>query len=140
MKLRKLRFWDIEKRKDDYIYTYGVYATSLFKKLYFKLVFESKLPHFWWSEIQKMHLNQGYYFEDLVKGKPLDIKIGKLTYLDLTDEDIIRFSKNPENWESKLAEAIEKQQALEDEYNEIHGVPDLKGTGLLSDYNPGKDW
>jgi hypothetical protein len=140
MKLKKISLLDIEKTENEYVYTYGVFATSFFKKIFFKLCFTSKLPHFVWKEIQKMMINQDIYFEDLVIGVKKDIKIGTIEYLNLTDNDIEQYGKSIHNWETILKSTIKLQSSLEKEYNEIHGPPDLTGTGYLSDYDSEKKW
>ena len=142
MKLKELVFLDIRNYSSisihrdvitryEYKYTYGIVATSFFRKKYFKLVFVSKFPHFLWAEIQKMMLDQGIYFEDLEKGRMKHIKIGSLWYQDLTQQDIKKFSALPKIWKIWwLKRAVEKQKEFEKTYNKEYGRPDFQNFGL----------
>ena len=141
MKLKKLSLIDIENEGVQYAYIYAILATSFFSKIYLKCIFRSKIPHFWWSEIQITMNNLGIFFEDLTKGVPKDIKIGTLEYLDFSPSDIERFGTDTRIWAiTHLDEAINKANLFKKEYESRHGRPDLTGTGLWSEFDPKKEW
>ena len=141
MKFNKLSLIDIEKEGVQYTYIYAILATSFFRKIYLKCIFRSKIPHFWWSEIQITLNNLGIFFEDLTKGVPKDIKIGTLEYLDFSPSDIERFGTNTRIWsKTHLDKAIQKVNLFKKEYESRHGRPDLTGTGLWSEFDPEKEW
>ena len=141
MKLKKFSLIDIENDDVQYAYIYAIFATSFFKNSYLKCIFRSKIPHFWWAEIQITMNNLGIYFEDLAKGVPKDIKIGTLEYLDFSQSDIERFGTDTRIWtKTHLDEAINKLNLLKKEYESRHGRPDLTGTGLWSEFDPEKEW
>lgn len=141
MKFEKLNLIDIEKDGDQYAYIYAIFATSFFRKIYLKCIFRSKIPHFWWSEIQITMNNLGIFFEDLTKGVPKDIKIGTLEYLDFSLSDIERFGTDTRIWTKiHLDEAINKVHLFKKEYESRHGHPDLTGTGLWFEFDPEKEW
>jgi len=141
MKLKKLSLIDIENEGVQYAYIYAILANSFFRKIYLKCIFRSKIPHFWWSEIQITMNNLGVLFEDLTKGVPKDIKIGTLEYLDFSLSDIERFGTDTRIWTKiHLDEAINKVHLFKKEYESRHGRPDLTGTGLWSEFDPEKEW
>jgi len=141
MKLKEFSLIDIENDGVQYAYIYAILATSFFRKIHLKCIFRSKIPHFWWSEIQKTMINLGIYFEDLTKGVPKDIKIGTLEYLDFSPSDIERFGTDTRIWAiTHLDEAINKANLFKKEYESRHGRPDLTGTGLWSEFDPEKEW
>ena len=139
MKLKVLEFADMKKESHIYVYTYLLQGTSFFKKRYYKIIFKSKLPHFWWSEIQSVMGNSKIYFEDL-NGKETNIRIGSLVSLDLQDNDKEKYGIDVRGWKRHLDNAVEKQMKFTKEYNAKFGQPDLKGTGLWSDFDQNKDW
>ena len=141
MKLKEFSLIDIENDGVQYAYIYAILATSFFSKIYLKCIFRSKIPHFWWAEIQITMNNFGIYFEDLTKGVPKDIKIGTLEYLDFSPSDIERFGTDTRIWAiTHLDEAINKANLFKKEYESRHGRPDLTGTGLWSEFDPEKEW
>ena len=141
MKLKILNLIDIENKGDQYSYIYAILAASFFRNIYLKCIFRSKIPHFWWAEIQITMNNLGIYFEDLTKGVPKDIKIGTLEYLDFSPSDIERFGTDTRIWtKTHLDEAINKVNLLKKEYEYRHGRPDLTGTGLWSEFDSEKEW
>ena len=118
IKLHNLKFVDIQKVGSEYIYTYVVRAKLNFKNKYLKMVFTSQLPDYMWTEIQKAMAKNNIYFEDLVEGKPQDIKIGSITYSYFSDADFEKYGTDINKWQSALNKAVDKQTKLVEEENQ----------------------
>lgn len=118
IKLHNLKFVDIQKEGDEYVYTYVVSAKLNFKNKYLKMTFTSQLPDYMWTEIQKAMMKNGIHFEDLVEGKLQDIKIGSITYSYFSDADFEKYGTDINKWQSTLNEAVDKQRTFVEEENQ----------------------
>ena len=112
IKLHNLKFVDIEKNGNEYLYVYVVSAKSNFKNKYLKMIFTSPLPDYMWTEIQKAMTKNSIYFEDLTKGEPRDVKIGHLTYSYFSDTDFEKYGTDIKQWQSFLNKAVDKQSSF----------------------------
>lgn len=112
IKLHNLKFVNIEKNGDEYVYIYVVSAKLNFKNKYLKMLFTSRLPDYMWTEIQKAMAKNCIYFEDLTEGEPQNIKIGSIAYSYFSDADFKKYSTNIKQWQSFLKKAVDKQRTF----------------------------
>ncbi len=141
MKIRQLHMLDIEQEADGFRYTYGIYATAFFSKKYLKCVFKSRVPHFWWTEIQSSMISSGIYFEDLLDGVPRKINMGTVEVHYFSEADREKYGIDVSRWKMLVAQAVEKAKPFREAYEAEHGGhPDLTGTGLWSSHEPNKEW
>lgn len=132
-KLKSFTLVDIYKKNNEYTYTYLLYSKKIFKKLFFKFQFISRLPFYNFTDIMKVMANEGYYFEDLIN-KNIKISIGNLSVNFFSDSDSIKYSTDYNNWKSThFDNAFEKQQKYNEEYDSKHGHP--SNLGLYDAYN-----
>ncbi|MEE9215583.1 MAG: hypothetical protein V3U54_12585 [Thermodesulfobacteriota bacterium] len=125
MRLHNLVLVDIQGEADNFTYIYAVLAKSFFKKKFLKYTFNSKLPHYWWTEIQKNMMNKKIFFEDLTENQPTDLGIGTLTYTTFSKEDLNKYGEDVQNWKALRDVAVDNQLKLSREYNDKYGIPDL---------------
>ena len=128
-KLNKFCLVDIEKDEDIYKYTYLLQSQKLFfKKFNWKLYFFSKLPFYLFTDIGKVFINEGYFFEDLIDKKTnLSIGITKVEKFSKQDSDF--YSKKYSHWfSSHFNKAFEKQKKFKKDYEDNYGYP--KDLGL----------
>lgn len=126
MKLKKITLVDINYDGKNYDYVYAVLGKSFFKKVFFKIIFTSKLPHYWWTDIQKMMRSKNIYWEDIVEGEATDLEIGFITYTPFSQDDFDRYGDSFGQWKPLLDAAVKKQRELKEEYEKKYGEPDLK--------------
>ena len=132
---------DFKKEGNQYVYIYAVMATFFFKKVYLKCIFRSRIPHFWWAEIQTVMNHLGIHFDGLRKGVPKNIKIGTIEFFDFSFRDIERFGTDTKIWAKiHLEKAMHKANLFKKEYESRHGYPNLAGTGFWSEFDPDKEW
>ena len=79
MKPKKITLVDINYDGTKYEYVYAVLGKSFFKKVFFKIIFISKRPHYWATDILKMMLSKEILWHDLVEGEATDLEIGFIT-------------------------------------------------------------
>lgn len=125
MKLCNLELVEMNSKDKKCIYVYAVLAKSFFKKKFIKILFESQLPHYWWSEIQKTMVKNKLFFEDLVKSKSVSLDIGILYFNYFNTDDLKKYGTDLRNWKILKDTAVKKQMELCEEYNAQHGSPDL---------------
>lgn len=125
MKLHNLELVEMKSNDDNYIYIYAVLAKSFFKKKYLKFIFNSDLPHYWWTEIQKVMTRNNLYFEDLTENEPVDLEIGTFSYSQFSDKDLSKYGTTVNGWRKLRKEAVVTQRAFVNTHNEKHGEPDL---------------
>lgn len=126
-RLRKSIFADIHKNKNIYIYTYLLFSTKWFKKKYFKLTFQAKYPHYWFTDIMKVSRNEGYFFEDFLKSD-VDLSIGTVSAAPFNSKDEELFSKKYKFWKyTLLNDALKKQREYKDKYDSKYGQPEDLG-------------
>jgi len=127
MKLKNVILVDLDQIDDLYLYTYGIHAKSSIINKYFKLLFESYIPHYTWKTIMATMIASNIYFEHLRKGVKRDILIGAVTLSDMTGEDVKKYSTSVSYWKKLLLNIIEYQAELEKEFNEKYGDPNITG-------------
>lgn len=125
MKLLNLELVEIKPEGKKYIYIYAVLAKTFFKKKFIKFIFESQLPHYWWSEIQKAMMNNKIFFEDLTENKPMQLDIGTLFYTYFTEDDLKKYGNSVAEWKVLKEDVIKIQLKLSEEYDAQYGSPDL---------------
>ncbi len=126
-KLKKFTFVDIANDNNQYTYTYLLYSKKFFKKLFFKLTFESKFPHYNYTDIMKVMRNEGYYFEDLIDSGT-NLSIGTVNVMPFSSADETKYSSDHNYWNLNFFEdALSKQENHKDEYDEKYGHPDDLG-------------
>ncbi|MDW3206051.1 MAG: hypothetical protein R8L07_11000 [Alphaproteobacteria bacterium] len=133
MILKSITLLDIYKIEDNkrYEYLYGVNCKRfLFIDVRYAIRFQSNLPHWWWSEIQKQMLRSGFYFEDLLESGLLDIGMGVLFIRPFGAEEEKAYGKG--NWEFLCDEAVVMQQELVTEYELQHGSVNLSKYSLFA--------
>jgi len=123
-KLKKFTFVDITEENKQYKYIYLLYAKKLFKKLFFKLTFESKLPYYMFTDIMKVMRNEGYYFEDLI-GTNTDLSIGTVKVVSFSSADETQYTTDDNYWNLNFFEdALSKQRNYKGEYDKKYGHPE----------------
>lgn len=90
-----------------------------------KVEFISNIPHLWWTEIDKMLLNENYDLATIsILNKPVKLKYGNISICKFSEKEEHKYN-NFENIETLLNNAIGKQMALSEAYNKEYGHPDL---------------
>jgi len=123
----KVNFLNIELNQGKYVYTYG-FANKLFFifKIYYKFTFVLDLPHYWFTELEKLLIENGFTFDVTPKNKELKLdRIGTYRYDYFTLEDHDKYGKNVNQWQHLTDEAVKEQIKLCNEYEKLHGMPDL---------------
>ena len=125
--LKKFTFVDIENGNNHYVYIYLLYSKNFFKKLFFKLTFESKFPHYVFTDIMKVMRNEGCYFENLV-GTSTELSIGTVKVVPFSSADETKYGTDHNCWQANFfKDARGKQENYIDEYNEKYGHPEELG-------------
>ena len=122
-KLNKYCLVDIVNDNDKNTYLYLLQSKRFFKKLDWKLTFISELPFYLFTDISKVFINEGYFFEDLID-RDIKISIGTINVRRFTKEDNDLYSNNYSLWHSNYFDkAIDKQQKLKKDYEDKFGYP-----------------
>ena len=120
-KLKKFAFVDIANNNNQYIYIYLLYSKKFLKQLFFKLSFESKFPHYLFTDIMKVMKNEGYDFEDLINSST-NLSIGTVKVMPFSSADETKYSSDYNHWKLNFFEdAMSKQENYQDEYDEKYG-------------------
>ncbi len=125
MKLQNLELVEMISKNEKFIYVYAVLAKSFFRKKIIKLSFESELPHYWWSEIQRTMINNKIFFENLVENKNIVLDIGTLSFDYFDGNDLKKYGDSVNAWKDLKKIAIETQMKFCKEYDSKYGIPDL---------------
>lgn len=126
-------FINIEKDNvsETYSYTYIITIKIFVMKIYYKILFKSKLPHYVFTDI--LHVLKIKFkpdnksIEDIIESnEQIDLGIGQFYIKPFTYNDKINFTTNKKKWKIFLNKALLKQNNYEKEYNNIHcGYPKL---------------
>ncbi|MCK5604510.1 hypothetical protein KAR91_21655 [Candidatus Pacearchaeota archaeon] len=108
--MKKFTFVDIERNNNQYTYIYLLFSKKFFKNLFFKFTFESKFPHYNYTDIMKVMRNEGYYFEDLIDSST-NLSIGTVKVMPFSSADETKYSSDHNHWNLNFFEnAMSKQE------------------------------
>lgn len=126
-KLKKFTLVDIKVENNVYKYIYLLNSKKFFKSLHFKLIFNSKLPFYLFTDIMKVMKNEGYLFEDLID-REVELSIGTVLVNQFSQTDYEKYSSNHDAWKTLFFDdAFNSQQKLQKEYENEFGYPDDLG-------------